>query len=38
VTNMGYATEEHRSAIDREGSTRHHRHSFAPVAQLGLGF
>lgn len=37
ASNKGYASEAHRAAIDREGSTRHHRHSFAPVAQMGLG-
>lgn len=36
TTNMGYGTEEHRAAIDREGPTKHHRNSFSPVAQLGL--
>lgn len=35
--NAGYATEQHRSAINTLGPTRHHRFSFAPVAQLGLG-
>ena len=35
--NAGYATEEHRVAINELGPTRHHRFSFAPVAQLGLG-
>lgn len=34
--NMGYATETHRAAIDARGPTRHHRQSFAPVAQLPL--
>ncbi len=39
-SNMGYGTEEHRTAIDRVGATPHHRSSFAPVAQLrfdGIG-
>lgn len=36
-TNMGYATAEHMVAIDRHGPTVHHRKSFAPCAQLGLG-
>jgi ribonuclease HII len=35
-TNMGYATPEHLEAIQRLGPTRHHRFSFAPVAQLDL--
>lgn len=34
--NAGYATEEHRVAINELGPTRHHRFSFAPVAQIGL--
>lgn len=34
--NRGYATEEHRRALDRRGATPHHRRSFMPVAQLGL--
>jgi len=36
-TNVGYATEEHRSAILALGPTRHHRMSFAPL-QLSLDF
>jgi ribonuclease HII len=36
ATNMGYGTEAHRDAIDTVGPTRHHRTSFAPVAQLKL--
>ena len=36
LTNRGYATEEHRRALDRQGATPHHRRSFSPVAQLGL--
>ncbi len=35
--NAGYGTEEHRDAINALGPTRHHRFSFAPVAQMGLG-
>lgn len=35
-TNMGYGTAEHLSALDRQGPTRHHRRSFAPVAQVSL--
>jgi ribonuclease HII len=33
-TNMGYATEEHREALNRLGPCRHHRRSFAPVYQI----
>jgi ribonuclease HII len=32
--NMGYGTPEHQEALARLGPTRHHRRSFAPVAQL----
>ena len=35
-TNVGYATEFHRDALVRLGPTRHHRPSFASVAQLSL--
>lgn len=35
--NRGYATEEHRRALDLRGPTPHHRRSFMPVAQLALG-
>jgi ribonuclease HII len=34
MTNMGYATEEHREALNRLGPCRHHRRSFAPVYQI----
>ena len=34
ITNMGYATEEHREALTRLGPCRHHRRSFAPVYQI----
>jgi ribonuclease HII len=34
--NRGYATPEHLEAIHRLGPTRHHRFSFAPVAQTEL--
>lgn len=34
--NAGYATEQHRVAINSLGPTRHHRFSFAPVAQTLL--
>ena len=37
LTNRGYGTEAHLQAIDQHGPTRHHRHTFAPIAQLGLG-
>lgn len=30
--NAGYGTAEHLAALGRLGTTRHHRHSFAPVA------
>ena len=32
--NAGYATLEHRLALDRLGPTPHHRKSFAPVRRL----
>ena len=35
-TNMGYGTEEHQEALRAHGPTRHHRHTFAPIAQLTL--
>jgi ribonuclease HII len=34
--NAGYATEQHCAAISSLGPTRHHRFSFAPVAQTVL--
>lgn len=34
--NAGYGTPEHLEALRRHGPTRHHRRSFAPVAQLEL--
>ncbi len=34
--NKGYATPEHLEALQLHGPTRHHRQSFAPVAQLEL--
>ncbi len=34
--NKGYATEDHRLAIDEHGASAHHRRSFMPVAQLSL--
>jgi ribonuclease HII len=36
ATNKGYATPEHLDALQLHGPTRHHRWSFAPVAQLEL--
>jgi len=35
-TNVGYSTPEHLDGICRVGATRHHRISFAPVAQHEL--
>ena len=37
LTSRGYGTEAHRLALDAHGPTRHHRRTFMPVAQLGLG-
>jgi ribonuclease HII len=37
-SNVGYGTREHVEAIARLGPTRHHRLSFAPVAQGRLPF
>ena len=34
--NKGYATEEHRDALQRHGPSPHHRRSFQPVHQLDL--
>ncbi|WP_052071694.1 ribonuclease HII [Sphingopyxis sp. MWB1] len=34
--NMGYGTREHMAALREHGPTPHHRHSFAPVAQMQL--
>lgn len=36
-TNMGYGTAAHLAALTAHGATRHHRTSFAPVAQLRVG-
>jgi ribonuclease HII len=33
-TNVGYGTDEHLTALRAIGITRHHRRSFAPVANL----
>ncbi len=35
-TNMGYGTAEHLAGIASAGTTRHHRMSFAPMAQREL--
>lgn len=35
-TNMGYGTEEHQQGLRDHGPCRHHRQSFAPIAQLTL--
>jgi ribonuclease HII len=35
-TNMGYGTEEHHEGLLALGPTRHHRYTFAPIAQLTL--
>ena len=34
--NAGYGTAQHLEALRTHGPTRHHRRSFAPVAQLSL--
>ena len=35
-TNVGYGTEEHQLGLQLHGPTRHHRVTFAPLAQLAL--
>ncbi len=35
-TNVGYGTEEHQEGLRIHGPTRHHRLTFAPLAQLSL--
>jgi ribonuclease HII len=35
-TNVGYGTEEHQVGLRLHGPTRHHRITFAPIAQLAL--
>jgi ribonuclease HII len=35
-TNVGYGTEEHHVGLEALGPTRHHRLTFAPLAQLTL--
>ena len=36
LTNVGYGTEEHQEGIQALGPTRHHRLTFAPLAQISL--
>jgi len=36
-TNKGYGTPEHLSALERHGTTHHHRRSFAPVHNILYG-
>ncbi len=35
-TNVGYGTAEHQASLRLHGPTRHHRHTFAPLAQHEL--
>ncbi|HEU4682023.1 MAG TPA: ribonuclease HII [Gemmatimonadales bacterium] len=35
-TNVGYGTEEHQEGLQALGPTRHHRLTFAPLAQISL--
>ena len=35
-TNVGYGTEEHQEGLRANGPTKHHRLTFAPLAQLTL--
>jgi ribonuclease HII len=35
--NAGYGTAEHLTALERQGTTGHHRTSFAPIARLIAG-
>jgi ribonuclease HII len=35
-TNVGYGTEEHQEGLRVNGPTKHHRLTFAPLAQLTL--
>lgn len=37
-TNVGYGTPEHQESLSVHGPTRHHRLTFAPLAQLALPF
>jgi len=36
LTNVGYGTEEHQEGLRVQGPTRHHRLTFAPLAQISL--
>jgi ribonuclease HII len=36
LTNVGYGTEEHQEGLRAQGPTRHHRLTFAPLAQISL--
>jgi ribonuclease HII len=36
LTNVGYGTEEHQESLRVLGPTRHHRLTFAPIAQISL--
>jgi ribonuclease HII len=35
-TNVGYGTPEHHDGLREQGPCRHHRQSFAPIAQIPL--
>jgi ribonuclease HII len=35
-TNVGYGTPEHHEGLRIQGPTRHHRQTFAPIAQISL--
>ena len=37
-TNVGYGTEEHQEGLRVQGPTKHHRLTFAPIAQISLPF
>jgi len=37
-SNVGYSTAAHFAGIAEHGVTKHHRHSFLPVRQLGFAF
>ena len=37
-TNVGYGTPEHQEGLSLHGPTRHHRLTFAPLAQLAFPF
>ena len=36
LTNVGYGTEEHQEGLQALGPTKHHRLTFAPLAQISL--